>query len=81
MSDLDQTITDRIVVTGTNDAGDEELSDRMTRPDKHDSSAVVIAIDEMPGDDPGQTATGHIEFTAGIAGEQVGTLANVGVPR
>lgn len=48
--------------------------------DKHDSDAVVIAIDHMPDGQPGKVATGHIDFAFGIVGEKVGTLQNVAVP-
>jgi hypothetical protein len=40
-----------------------------------------LAIDDMPGDEPGKVATGHIEFTFGMVREQIGTLATVDVPR
>lgn len=49
--------------------------------DKHDGTAVVVALDDMPPGDPGQRATGHIEFNFGIIGEKVGTLEGVAVPR
>lgn len=49
--------------------------------DKHDGSSVVIAIDDMPNNQPGQMATGHIDFTFGIVGEKVWALANVAIPR
>lgn len=48
--------------------------------DKHDGDAVVCALDPRPNGD-GTDATGHIEFVFGMVNEQVGTLANIAVPR
>ncbi len=52
-----------------------------TMSDKHEGSAVVMALDDMPHEDPGKHVTGHIDFNFGIVGEKTGTLENVAVPR
>lgn len=49
--------------------------------DKHDGSAVVMALDDMPNGEPGKQVTGHIDFSFGVVSERVGTLENVAVPR
>jgi hypothetical protein len=48
--------------------------------DKHDSDAVVVALDDMPDEEPGMVATGHIELVFGMPREQVGTLAGLAYP-
>lgn len=49
--------------------------------EKHDGTAFVVALDDMPDNEEGKVATGHIAFTFGILGERVGCLSAVDVPR
>jgi hypothetical protein len=44
-----------------------------TMSNKHEGTAVVIALDDRPDGD-GKHATGHMEFNFGILGERVGVL-------
>jgi len=48
--------------------------------DKHDGTAVVMALDPMPEGQSGQMVTGHMEFVFGILSERAGSLENVKPP-